>query len=493
MTQVTDQHTQRLMDYFPVQMKVSGRKIIFCGGQDEVLAKVRLLIKTSADLLVFAPDFCEDLQRLSGHPRLRLVNRSPQDSDFAGAVLCYVGVEDDAELKQLKASAARQHVPVCVIDNKPECDFLTPAIIDHAPVTVAIGSEGYAPVLVRMLKALFEQQIPAQTGRLAVYASGLRAIARLVPGGHKRRAFWSRLFGQTGPAVLASSSDQMVPNRLKEEALKLAQDLINDADQPPHVDFISAGPGGAGLMTQRAAHRLRDADVILHDRLISPDCLELCRREADVIEVGKTGYASNRSANWTQQDIDQLLISSARTGKRVVRLKAGDAGLFGRLDEETEALSKAGISFEVIPGVTTASAMAAEMGVSLTKRGRNRELTLLTGHQLDGFAEHDWRRLATEGAVTAIYMGRHAATWIQGRLMMFGASPDMPVTVARNVGRAAADWHACTLSHLAEISRHLPDGPVLILLGLHPHPASAVARRAEQHDYKGLIHQELVL
>ena len=137
MTQVTDQHTQRLMDYFPVQMKVSGRKLIFCGGQDEVLAKVRLLIKTSADLLVFAPDFCEGLQRLSGHPRLRLVKSSPQDSDFAGAVLCYVGVEDDAELKQLKASAARQHVPVCVIDNKPECDFLTPAIIDHAPVTVA--------------------------------------------------------------------------------------------------------------------------------------------------------------------------------------------------------------------------------------------------------------------------------------------------------------------------------------------------------------------
>ena len=133
------------------------------------------------------------------------------------------------------------------------------------------------------------------------------------------------------------------------------------------------------------------------------------------------------------------------------------------------------------------------MGVSLTRRGRNRELTFLTGHQLDGFAEHDWRRLATEGTVTAIYMGRHASTWIQGRLMMFGASPDMPVTVARDVGRAAADWHAATLSDLAEVSRQLSDGPVLILLGLHPHPASAAARRSAQYDDTGHFHKELVL
>ena len=386
MTQAAEHHTQRLMDYFPVQMKVSGQKIIFCGGQEEVLAKVRLLTKTSAELVVFAPQFCEGLLRLSEHPRLRLVNRLPRDADFAGAVLCYVGVDSKAELKHLKASAARQHVPVCVIDNKPECDFLTPAIIDHAPVTVAIGSEGYAPVLVRKLKALFEQQIPAQTGRLAMYASDLRTIAWLVPSGYKRRAFWSKIFDQTGPAVLASTSDQLVTRQLTSEALKLVHDLIAETDQPPHVDFISAGPGGADLMTQRAARRLRDADIVLHDRLISADCLEICRREAEVIEVGKTGYARSKAANWTQQDIDQLLISSARTGKRVVRLKAGDAGLFGRLDEETEALSKAGISFEVIPGITTASAMAAEMGVSLTRRGRNRELTFLTGHQLDGFA-----------------------------------------------------------------------------------------------------------
>ena len=398
-----------------------------------------------------------------------------------------------AETSLSTACAARQHVPVCVIDNKPECDFLTPAIIDHAPVTVAIGSEGYAPVLVRKLKALFEQQIPTQTGRLAIHASGLRTIARLVPGGYKRRAFWSKIFAETGPAVLARSADQSVSRQLRAEALRLVQDLNNDTDKPPHVDFISAGPGGAELLTQRAAYLLRDADIILHDRLVSADCLEICRREAEVINVGKTGYASDQSANWTQQNIDQLLVSSARTGKRVVRLKAGDAGLFGRLDEEVEALSSAGVSFTVVPGVTAASAMAAEMGVSLTKRGRNRELTFLTGHQLDGFAEHDWRRLATEGAVTAIYMGRRASTWIQGRLMMFGASPDMPVTVARDIGGLAADWHASTLSELAEVSRYLPDGPVLILLGLYPHPASAAARCVKQHDKDGFSDQELAL
>ena len=262
MTQTAEQQTQRLMDYFPVQMKVSGQKIIFCGGQEAVLAKVRLLAKTSAELAVFAPHFCDGLLRLSDNPRLTLIDRPLSAADFADAVLCYIGVETAAELYQVKALAAKRNVPVCVIDNKPECDFLTPAIIDHAPVTVAIGSEGYAPVLVRKLKALCEEQIPAHTSWLALQAPGLRHIARLVPEGYRRRAFWSRLFAQIGPEVLATTAKHQASSRLTAAARGLAHDLahnlahnlahdlagdvfggiISGSDKHPHVDFISAGP-----------------------------------------------------------------------------------------------------------------------------------------------------------------------------------------------------------------------------------------------------------
>ena len=495
-----EQQAKRLIDYLPVQLKVSGQKIIFCGGQKDVLAKVRLMLKTSAELAVFAPRICEDLLRLSSHPRLTIIHRSVTETDFEEAVLCYISVPEAAELQRVKALAAGRHIPLCVIDNKPECDFLTPAIIDHAPVTVAIGSEGYAPVLVRKLKAVFEELIPSQTGELATYAGGLRSLAAQVPEGHKRRAFWSAFFEHIGPAVLSSTQTDDVQSRLVLQAGKLARELTQAGeDMPlnakPQVYFISAGPGGADLMTQRAVRILRDADIILYDRLVSPDCLEFCRREAELIEVGKTGYSQHKVANWAQQDIDHLLVSSALGGGRVVRLKAGDAGLFSRLDEETEALSTAGISFDVVPGVTTASAMAAEMGVSLTKRGRNRELVFLTGHQLDGFAEHDWRQRAKNGAVTAVYMGKRAATWIQGRMMMFGASPQMPVTVAANVGTARADWHRCTLSSLSDVCGRLADGPVLILLGLHPHPESKAGKKAAQPPNKPTdqTEEELVL
>lgn len=500
MTDTAEQQTKQLIDYFPVQMRVSGQKVIFCGGQGDVLAKVRLMAKTSAELVVVSPQFCDGLLNLSGNKRLTLEQRTVRDADFTGAVLCYIGMQNEAEMQRIKALAARYNLPVCAIDNKPECDFLTPAIIDHAPVTVAIGSEGYAPVLTRKLKAMIEELIPSQTGQLAVHAARLRPFARCVPEGVKRRAFWSAIFDHIGPAVLNNTQKKMVQARLAAEAAELVNSLTEGEggdvlSARSQVYFISAGPGGADLMTQRAVRILRDADIVLHDRLVSPDCLELCRREADVIEVGKTGYGQHRADNWAQQDIDRLLVSSALTGGRVVRLKAGDAGLFSRLDEETEALSNAGISFEVVPGVTTASAMAAEMGVSLTKRGRNRDLMFLTGHQLDGFAEHDWRRLARDGSVTAVYMGKRAATWIQGRMMMFGASPQMAVSVAVNVGTQQADWHICTLSALAKVCGQLADGPVLILLGLHPHPASSAAQKAVWHalELSGQKEEELVL
>ncbi len=240
--------------------------------------------------------------------------------------------------------------------------------------------------------------------------------------------------------------------------------MISAAIQP--VFFVSAGAGDAGMLTCDGAAVLHDADVVLHDRLVSQSVLDLCRREAIFINVGKTGFGSAMQ----QDKINQILVEQAKGGQKIVRLKGGDAGLFGRLDEEIAALDQHDIHFRIIAGVTTASAMAAEMGVSLTQRARNRQVSFITGYQLGGFAEHDWRQLACPDMVTAIYMGRRACAYVQGRLMMFGADPQMPVTIAQNVGTKKALYCASTLGRLSvDLGRFEQDGPVLILFNLKPH------------------------
>ena len=200
--------------------------------------------------------------------------------------------------------------------------------------------------------------------------------------------------------------------------------------------------------------------------MIAPESLELCRREANLIEVGKSGFRSS----WSQNNINNLLISKAKIGQKVVRLKSGDAGVFSRLDEEIAALDQAGLPFEVIPGITTAAAAAADMGVSLTRRGRNGQVRLLTGHDTGGFADHDWESLALDGTVAAIYMGVKAISHLQERLLRHGASSDTPITVAQNVGRKNAIWVASSISTLVTDCRHHNiTGPAILMLGLHPH------------------------
>ena len=222
---------------------------------------------------------------------------------------------------------------------------------------------------------------------------------------------------------------------------------------------------------------LDDADVVLHDRLVPAPILELCRREAILIETGKQGFGPG----WSQADINSLLIEKAGEGQKVVRLKSGDAGLFGRLDEEIAALDTAGLYYEVVPGVTAAAAAAAAMGVSLTRRGRNSTLTMVTGYDVKGYAEHDWKNLTRNGAVTAIYMGIRALPFIQGRLLMHGATGDMPVTLAGQVGHPGEQIIATSLGRMIEDARaENLRGPVIIMLGLHPHQAEAQGRSTEK-------------
>ena len=245
--------------------------------------------------------------------------------------------------------------------------------------------------------------------------------------------------------------------------------ILTDSRNRGRVDLAGAGPGDPDLLTLKAHRALARADVVIHDRLISAEILALARPGAQVIEAGKTGFGPAMP----QEEINALMIAHARAGAHVLRLKSGDPGVFGRLDEELEALEQAGIAWQVIPGITAASAAAAQIGQPLTRRGRNSDLRLLTGHDVQGFAEQDWRALARPGAVAAIYMGKRSARSTQGRLLMHGADPATPVTIVENASRPDSITRATTLSHMPQAVAE-GVGPAVILFGLAPRAAAAL-------------------
>jgi uroporphyrin-III C-methyltransferase len=243
------------------------------------------------------------------------------------------------------------------------------------------------------------------------------------------------------------------------------------------VAFVGAGPGDADLLTVKALRLIAAADVVIHDRLVGADILALARPGAQLIAAGKEGFGPSTP----QEAINALIVGHALTGATVVRLKGGDPVVFGRLDEEIEAVEAAGLPFEIVPGITAASAAAAAIGQSLTKRGRNAAVRFLTGHDLAGFADHDWRTLARPGEVAAIYMGKKSARFIQGRLIMHGADRSAPVTVIENAARPDQRVIATTLERLpADLDAAAPGGPALTFLGLAPRAAQSHIPTAQQ-------------
>ncbi|WP_170480287.1 uroporphyrinogen-III C-methyltransferase [Ruegeria arenilitoris] len=246
-----------------------------------------------------------------------------------------------------------------------------------------------------------------------------------------------------------------------------------DKVQPGHVDFVGAGPGDAELLTVKAIRSFELADVVLHDRLISSEVLELAGKKAPLVDVGKAGFGPS----WKQSDINALLVEYATKYQRVVRLKSGDPTVFGRLDEEIDAVEAAGISWRIVPGVTAASAAVATIGQSLTRRERNSSVRFLTGHDVNGFADHDWAALARPGSVAAIYMGKKSARFIQGRLIMHGADRDTPVTIVENASRSDQCVLHTTLDRLsADLTAAEMNGPALTFYGLSPRDAFAAQK-----------------
>jgi uroporphyrin-III C-methyltransferase/precorrin-2 dehydrogenase/sirohydrochlorin ferrochelatase len=453
------------MQHFPIFLDLSAASVVLAGGGEAALAKLRLLLKTPAKITVFAKETAPEIRAWAEAGRLTLIPRAFTVGDARGARLAYAATDDDAEDARVAALARAEGALVNSVDNLERSDFITPAIVDRAPVAVAIGTEGAAPVLARTLKAKLEERLSPALGPLAEAGKAFRGKAEALPHGRARREFWAEWYDAAGPAALARG--EALSDAL---ATLLARHLAREAASG-RVDFVGAGPGDPELLTLKARKALDRADVVIHDRLISSEILDLARREALLIDAGKEGFGPSTP----QSEINALIVRHAALGAHVVRLKSGDPGIFGRLDEEIETVEAAGIAYAIVPGITAASAAAAGIGQSLTRRGRNASVRFLTGHDMKGFADHDWRALAREGEVTAIYMGKRAARFVAGRLLMHGARADTPVTVVENASRLDARILAATLSRLPDaLDAAAMEGPAVILLGLAPRAAEAL-------------------
>jgi uroporphyrin-III C-methyltransferase/precorrin-2 dehydrogenase/sirohydrochlorin ferrochelatase len=465
------------MQHFPIFVALAGRRVVLSGGAEAALAKLRLLLKTEAHLTVFAIN--PDPQIVAWHDegRVRLIRRRMEPGDTLCAVLFYAANEDAAEDARTQDIARADGALTNVVDNLGDSQFITPAIVDRDPVTVAIGTEGAAPVLARAIKADLEARLPSTLGPLARIGKAFRRAAEALPMGRPRRDFWAAYYFDAGPRAIAQGEDGA------RKALDGLFDryLARSTDARGSVAFVGAGPGDPELLTLKARKALDTADVVIHDRLVGPAILELARREALMIDVGKTGFGPSTR----QQDIDALIVEHAAQGARVVRLKGGDPAIFARLDEEVSALEAADIDWHVIPGITAASASAAAIGQSLTRRGRNDDVRFMTGHDVKGLAEHDWRAIARRGEVTALYMGKRAARFVQGRLLMHGAASDTPVTIVENASLPSQRVVEATIGSLPDrIADADLTGPALMLLGMAPRtrnrPAYPQSQPAEQ-------------
>jgi uroporphyrin-III C-methyltransferase / precorrin-2 dehydrogenase / sirohydrochlorin ferrochelatase len=448
------------MRYFPIFVDLKDRRVVVVGGGEEALRKLRLLLKTDAELAVIAD---ETHAEIASEPRIKWLARSYSKEHLAGAALVYSA---DASLNALvSADAQLMGIPVNAVDAADISTFIVPSIVDRDPIVIAIGSEGTAPILAQGIRAQVDAMLPQKLGALARAAQALRSrVAELVPHGNRRRSFWQAFFfGEPREAFLAGDAASY------EAALETTL-AVESRPAIGRVSLVGAGPGDPELLTIKAHRRIQQADVIVYDRLVSQAVLEMARRDAVRIPVGKTPFEPSPK----QQEINDILIHQASKGLHVVRLKGGDPYVFGRGGEEQAALSARGIPVDVVPGITAALGCAASAKRPLTQRGHNQALTLLTGASETGLPQHDWAALARSGGVFAIYMGLNNAGSIAAQLLDAGLSSATTVTIVENGTLPNERVIDTTIGALWEtVQTQGVVGPSIIYVGLHQASTSA--------------------
>lgn len=459
------------MNIFPAFFGLQGKAITIFGSGEEAHRKLRLAAKTPAELRVVTDD--PEAITVEFRDKVSVCNSEQAHAALDGAALAIIAVSDDRCALACASLARKLGVPVNVVDRPELCDFTVPSILDRGDVVAAIATGGAAPILAKDIREKLEMLLPQRIGGLAEFAKRhRRTVKEAEPDSQQRRLLWEEILrGTIGEAVLRGDDTRA-------ESF-LAARLAGTSRPAGMVHIVGAGPGDPELLTIKALRLIQDADIVFHDRLVGAEIIDLIRRDAERVSVGKTkGYHSV-----PQTEIHERLIAAARAGKRVVRLKGGDPFVFGRGGEELDALRDADIDVQVVPGISSALGCAASAGLPLTHRDHAQSVTFVTGHaQSGGVPSLDWKALAIANHTLVVFMGVGTSATISERLIKAGRAASTPVAVIENGTRDNEIRAFGELSALPQlIESHGIEGPALLIIGevaALPAEAHALAARA---------------
>jgi uroporphyrin-III C-methyltransferase/precorrin-2 dehydrogenase/sirohydrochlorin ferrochelatase len=446
------------MDFLPIFLNIRNQPCLVIGGGDVATRKVVLLLKAAARIRVVAPRITPELESLKERGRIEHLAREYREEDLADCRLVIAATDHSAVNRAVSEQADRRHIPVNVVDQPELCSFIVPSIIDRSPVVAAVSTGGASPVLARLIRTRLETLIPVGYGRLAELARRYREqVKERFRKPSDRRLFWEN--------VLSSGIAERVFSGHMEEADAAMERALEESSPDTtmgEVYLVGGGPGDPDLLSFRALRLMQQADVVVYDRLVAKPILEMTRRDAERVYVGK----ERDHHAMRQEEINQLLVRLAKEGKRVVRLKGGDPFIFGRGGEEIDTLSSQGVPFQVVPAVTAASGCAAYAGIPLTHRDYAQSVTFVTGHLKDGSMNLNWSQLAQPNQTVVFYMGLLGLPVICRELIAHGVSPEMPVALVQQGTTETQKVFTGTLVNIQEIvEREKPKPPTLIIVG----------------------------
>ncbi|EPH7218940.1 siroheme synthase CysG [Serratia marcescens] len=446
------------MDYLPIFADLKQRPVLVVGGGDVAARKVSLLQRAGAEIRIVAQSLSPELEQQRQQGRVLWLGKTFDPQQLDDVFLAITATDDNALNAAVFAEADKRRVLANVVDDQPRCSFIFPSIIDRSPLVVAVSSSGQAPVLARLLREKLEALLPASLGQMAQVAGRWRGQVkqRLASIGERRR-FWENTFGGRFATLVANGQTAQAERQLEQDLHRFA---AGDEGAQGEIALVGAGPGDVGLLTLRGLQVMQQADVVLYDHLVSGEILDLVRRDAERICVGKRAGAHSV----IQEETNRLLVELAQQGKRVVRLKGGDPFIFGRGGEELQVAAAAGIPFQVVPGVTAAAGATAYAGIPLTHRDHAQSVTFITGHCRPDGDGLDWADLARARQTLAIYMGTMKAADISQRLIAHGRDAATPVAVISRGTRADQQVQIGTLEQLEYLAQRAPL-PALLVIG----------------------------
>jgi len=447
------------MRFLPVFLDLVNRPCLVVGGGVIATRKINRLLKAGAEVTVVAPELCDEVQSLCNDQKIRFVAADFSSMHLDSMVLVIAATDDEDINRQVSELAKSRNIPVNVVDNPKLCSFIMPSVVDRNPVQIAISTGGASPVLARLLRARLETMIPASFGRLAELMGKSRELVRKrFPDMNERRRFWEHILQGPVAEMLFAGQDKAALKTLEQQLNDESHIISNHGE----VYLVGGGPGDPDLLTFRALRLMQQADVVLYDRLVAPAIVELVRKDAERIYVGKE---RNQHA-LPQENINQMLVRLAREGKRVLRLKGGDPFIFGRGGEEIETLSAEGIPFQVVPGITAAGGCASYAGIPLTHRDYAQSCIFVTGHLKDGTMNLNWNALVQPKQTIAVYMGTHGLEVLCSELIKRGLPENTPAAIVQQGTTQQQRVYIGTLKSLPEIPKQYEvKPPSMIIIG----------------------------